>query len=164
MRTVYVMRHCKSRWDQAEMPDADRKLSPRGKRDASAMGTRLAQDLPAPDLVVTSDARRARKTAERVAETWGYAGEIQIDTRLYEGSRQGWLSLLRGLGDEVHTVLIVGHNPHVEEMVFMLGDRTVPMPTGAVVSIELAIDRWSYLQLPADGSVRRVWQAGSGMG
>jgi phosphohistidine phosphatase len=155
------MRHCKSRWDQADVGDIDRKLSPRGKRDARAMGSELGKDESLPDLVVTSIARRARSTAKRVAKTWGYTGQVQIDERLYEGTRQGCLTLLREIDDSIHALVLVGHNPHLEEMVFLLGDRAVPLSTGTCVRIDLVLEHWADLQLPAGGCVRRVRQVAS---
>jgi len=157
MRTLYIMRHCKSRWDQSNVQDIDRKLSARGKRDAHNIGGRLALEVPPPDLIITSTARRARATAKRVAKAWGYKAERIKEPRLYDATRQSCVGLLRALDDSVESVMIVGHNPHLEEMVFFLGDRAVQMATGTVARVDLPIDSWQELGLPADGTVSRVW-------
>ncbi len=159
MRTLFVMRHCKSRWDQGNVQDIDRKLSARGKRDAQDVGRQLALDAPPPDLIVTSTARRARATAKRVAKAWGYSARTTKEPRLYDATRQSCVSLLRALDESVESVMIVGHNPCLEELVFFLGDRAVQMATGTVARIDLPIDSWQELRLPADGTVARVWNA-----
>jgi phosphohistidine phosphatase len=148
--------------DAHRVQDISRKLSPRGKRDAQSAGERLALSEPPPDRVVTSPARRAKGTARRVARAWGYDHPIVIDERLYDGTREGCLTLLRQLDQSVGSVLLVGHNPHLEEMALFLGDRTLAMGTATVVRIDVGIDRWSDLRLPADGSVRRVWEPPKG--
>ncbi len=157
MRTLYIMRHCKSRWDQSNVQDIDRKLSARGKRDAQNIGRQLALDAPPPDLMMTSTARRARATAKRVARAWGYKATITKEPRLYDATCQSCVDLLRSLDDTVESVMIIGHNPHLEEMVFFLGDRAVQMATGTVARVDLPIDSWHELGLPADGTVSRVW-------
>jgi len=158
MRTVYVMRHCKSRWDEKDASDIERRLTPRGKRDARAVGANLALSEPPPDLVISSPARRSRSTAKRVAKAWGYEDDIVVDERLYEGTRQGQLQLLRETDDSVQSLMLIGHNPGLEELVFFLGDRPVALGTGTVVRIDLPIERWDQLDLPADGTVRQVWE------
>ncbi len=157
MRTLFVMRHCKSRWDQSSVQDIDRKLSARGKRDAQDIGGQLAMDVPTPDLIITSTARRARATAKRVAKAWGYKEKTTQEPRLYDTTRQGCVGVLRALDDSVESVMIVGHNPCLEEIVFFLGDRAVQMATGTVARIDLPIDSWQELELPADGLISRVW-------
>jgi phosphohistidine phosphatase len=158
MRTVFIMRHGKSRWDEEGIPDIGRKLSARGKHDAHALGEILALSESAPDRTVASPARRATGTAKRVARAWGYDGQIVVDERLYEGTREGCLTLLRQLNQAVGSVLLVGHNPHLEEMALLLGGRALSMGTCTVARIDVPIDRWSELRLPADGTIRQVWE------
>ena len=159
MRTVYLMRHAKSRWDEPDVPDEARGLTKRGKRDAKAIGEGMALQEAPPHVIVTSIARRARGTARRMAGRWGYAGQIVTDARLWEGGPHAILSLLREMDDGVHSVLLIGHNPSMEETVFLLGDRVVSMATSTVVRIDLPVDSWAELQLPAYGTVQHVWIA-----
>jgi phosphohistidine phosphatase len=162
MRTVYLMRHGKSRWDEEGIADIGRKLSSRGKSDVRSVGERLAGSEPPPDRMVTSPARRARGTARRVAETWGYDGPLVVDERLYPGSREGCLALLRQLDQAVNSVLLVGHNPLLEEMALFLGDRALAVGTAAVVRIDVRLDCWIDLRLPVEGSVCQVWEPQKG--
>ena len=154
MRTVYVMRHCKSRWDEPEASDHERGLTGRGKRDALALGRALAEHAPPPDLIISSTAKRAKTTARRVASAWGYEGEIRLDEALYEGGPLQCLDVLRRLSDDVHSALLIGHNPTLETLVWMLGAPRMPMPTGATVCLELDIARWADLDLASDARVR----------
>ncbi|MGI6367214.1 MAG: SixA phosphatase family protein [Anaerolineae bacterium] len=157
MRTLYVMRHTKSRWDQAQTPDHERKLSPRGKRDARALGRALAEAESAPDLILTSSARRATSTARRVARAWEKAPDLRVESALYGASPTTVVQLLSALEDSVQSVLVVGHNPDLEELVFFLGDRAIAMATGTVVRIDLPVEIWAELCLPAGGHIVHVW-------
>ena len=77
MKTLLLLRHAKSSWDNSELADHDRPLNGRGRRDAPRMGQLLAQHDLTPDLIVTSAARRAATTAELVALAAEYGGDIQ---------------------------------------------------------------------------------------
>jgi phosphohistidine phosphatase len=154
MRTLYLMRHCKSRWDDPEVDDYERGLTERGKRDARRMGRALAGQAPPPDLIVTSPARRARTTARRVARAWGYHEEIRQVPALYGGGPLQYVQMLRGLSDQVSSALFIGHNPTLENLIWALGGPRLPMPTGATVCLELAVESWEDLTLASESSVR----------
>jgi phosphohistidine phosphatase len=123
------------------------------------MGVGLAGLEPPPQCVITSPARRAISTANRVCRGWGYDGTIVSDERLWQQGSTECLQLLRALDDTCQSVLLVGHNPSMEELAFLLGDRTLTLATSTVVRIDLPVDRWNDLRLPADGSVQHVWMA-----
>ena len=156
MRTLYLMRHAKARSD-AGREDLQRRLSRQGKDDALAMGALLADTEIAPDLVISSPARRATSTARRVSRAWGYTGEIQHNSRLYQQGREGWLAALCSLGERGSRVLAIGHNPEIEEIVFTLGGEAARMTTGAVVRIDLDIEAWPDLAPFQDGIMSAHW-------
>jgi hypothetical protein len=98
MKTLFLIRHAKSSWDDTALPDKDRPLDDRGRRDAPKMGKRLAKRDVKPDLILSSPARRALTTAEVIAKKLDYKlKDIVVDDRLYAGrasprSAQKWLS------------------------------------------------------------------------
>ncbi len=144
-RTVLIMRHGKSRWDDLGVSDHDRRLTARGKSDALRMGEELrALDL-IPDAVVTSTARRARGTARRVTRASGAEGKVRLHAGFYFEGLRPFLEVLASLDQTVQCVLLVGHNPTVEELVFHLTGTVVGMPTAALARVDLPVDDWSEL-------------------
>ena len=89
MKTLLLLRHAKSSWKDGDLDDHDRPLNKRGKRDAPRMGQLLRDQDLLPELILTSSARRCRKTAEHVIQSSGYRGETRITGELYEaGAKQ----------------------------------------------------------------------------
>ncbi len=111
-----------------------------------------------PDVVISSDAVRARMTAEAMAEAARYAGEILLDQHLYLASPDDILSLLRRVRQNAETVMIVGHNPGLEELVEQLTGAWQDLPTAALAQIVLPIDRWRDLTLSTRGTLRGRWR------
>ena len=158
MKTLLILRHAKSSWDDPAMPDHDRPLTERGKKDAQRLGQFLQEHGLVPDLIVSSTARRAGKTAKKVAKACGYGGEIEIDGRLYQAHFSQFIGVLREVAEEHATVLVVGHNPGLEEFVLHLTGQTEPMPTAALAEVSLDIDSWQSLSSPPGGRLVRVWR------
>lgn len=110
------------------------------------MGRWLAGHGGPPDLIASSPARRALETARLFAEGCGYRGEIVEWPQLYPGEAEPTLELLRGLDNGLQSVLLVGHNPHAEELVALLsGGCRVRMATTALARLEAEIDDWRSL-------------------
>jgi phosphohistidine phosphatase len=159
MKTLLVLRHAKSSWDDPSLDDHDRPLNGRGKKDAPRAGAAIRSRGLTPDLVITSDAVRARVTAETAAAAAGYVGEIVQDKRLYLASPRDILALLRGVeAPETDTLMIVGHNPGLEELVVHLTAQPELMPTAAMAEIELPIDNWHDLTASVRGRLVHVWR------
>ncbi|MEO8083745.1 MAG: histidine phosphatase family protein [Ardenticatenales bacterium] len=157
MRTLLVMRHAKSSWANAHDADHDRPLNERGRRDAPRMGRWLAGHDLVPDAIVCSSATRAHETALAVAAEM-MTDEPIVRAALYGGDAETYVAALRGLGDEVATALIVGHNPTVSLLVGDLTDVDEAMPTAAIAWIELPIDRWAGLGDDVDAALKAVWR------
>ncbi len=101
MTTLFLIRHAKSSWDDTALPDKDRPLGDRGRRDAPKMGKRLAKRDVKPDLILSSPARRALTTAEIIAKKLDYKlKDIVVDDRLYAGAVHSLLNVIHGLGDK----------------------------------------------------------------
>ena len=122
------------------------------------MGKRLREKGLVPDVVISSDAVRARLTAEAVAEAARYAGDILRDHRLYLAGPAAILSLLRTMRENAETVMIVGHNPGLEELVEQLTGERHDLPTAALAQIALPIDRWRDLTPSTRGTLLGLWR------
>ena len=124
-RTLVLLRHAKAE-TPGERPDADRHLTKRGRADASAAGSWLADEGLRPNLVLCSPATRARQTWHGVAvalaqaDPEGAAPEVHYEPGLYEGGRTEVIDLLRAVPEETSTVLVVGHNPTMSDVSLLL--------------------------------------------
>ena len=146
MKTVFLVRHAKSSWDDTALPDKDRPLNDRGKRDAPKMGERLAKRDVKPDLILSSPARRALATAEIIAKKLDYKLEnIVVDDRLYAVDADDLLDALRKLGDKSIRVMLFGHNPEVTELAHRLSSKITHMPTCAVAEFTFDAKSWANI-------------------
>jgi len=146
MKTLLLLRHAKSSWDDASLSDFDRPLNERGNRTAPVMGSWLRKKKLKPDLVLSSPAVRARQTTQIVCEAAGWAGPVQYDERVYEAPVQRLLSIVSQIENEVNLTMMVGHNPGLEELVEALTGESCRMPTGAVALIELNVEQWQEVR------------------
>ena len=159
LKTLLVLRHAKSSWKDTGLEDHERPLNQRGQRDAPGMGRLIRERGLIPDLIISSDAVRARLTAAAVAETAQYAGEIRLEPRLYGASVDEILAVLRTVeGKNAKTVMIVGHNPGLEELVAQLTGEPHDFPTAALAQIALPIDRWRDLSDSTRGKLLGLWR------
>jgi phosphohistidine phosphatase len=158
MKTLLILRHAKSSWKHADLADHDRPLNKRGKCDAPQVGKLLREQELTPDLILSSTARRARATAELVAEESGYEGEIALSRDLYAAEPQAYIEALVRLPDSYARVMIVGHNPGLEELLEMLTDQNEPLPTAALAQVQLPIRRWSELSEETQGKLVGIWR------
>jgi phosphohistidine phosphatase len=158
MRRLLILRHAKSSWDDPHLDDHDRPLNGRGKRDAPRVGERLREERILPDRIVSSTAVRARRTAEEVAEACGYDREIALAQRLYGAEPDDCLALLRELPDEDETVMLVGHNPCLEDLVARLAGRAERMPTAALAVFDLPLDSWAEITSGSRGKLLALWR------
>jgi len=118
-RRLLVVRHAKSAWP-AGVPDRARPLGPRGLRDAPLMGQRIAELVGSVDLVVVSPSQRTTETWSLINDELVHTGPVVIDARVYEGWGSHMLDLVLELPEEARTVLILGHEPGVSELVLTL--------------------------------------------
>lgn len=158
MKTLFLLRHAKSSWAEPGMPDHERPLNDRGKRDAPHVGQWLREQGLLPDRIVSSTAKRARKTAEKVAHHCGYRGEIEFSAALYEAHPDAYVRHLQQLPDNEQAVLVVGHNPTLEELLEQLTGQHDSLPTAALAVVEMPIDRWQDLAASPTGRLRTLWR------
>ncbi len=161
-RTLMLMRHAKSSWDAPVKNDAQRMLSKRGRRDAPRMGDWMANNGLIPDLVLCSPAVRARQTAEAVLERLDLpASSIHFDKRIYAANIDALLKVLAGCPQTERCVLMIGHNPGLDDLCLFLCGSQIPlskqgklMTTAALAEIELPGD-WSSLE-SGSGKLRQL--------
>ena len=155
-RTLCLMRHGKSCWDDETLPDIDRPLNARGQRDVPTIALRLRAAGIRPSLILASNAKRTWETAKLVADTLGYPREfLHREKELYLASASAIASLIADQDTRFHSMLLCGHNPGLTD----LTDRLVPdltdnVPTSAVVCVRAAADDWRTF-LSADLSLVR---------
>ena len=158
MKTLLVLRHAKSSWKNSALDDRERPLNERGRRDAPRMGELVREFGLIPDVVISSDAVRARLTAEAVAEAARYAGEILLDAHLYLAGPADIVSVLRTVRENADSVMIVGHNPGLEELVEQLTGEPHDLPTAALAKIVLPIHQWRDLKRSTRGTLLGHWR------
>ena len=145
MKKLTLIRHGKSDWHSAAETDFDRPLNGRGKRAAVTMGERLAAANNRPDLLVSSPAKRARKTARLIAAELDYPDEqIIFCEEIYEAALETLIELMYSLDDEIDQVVMVGHNPGFSELGQWLTSAAPDwLPTCGLLELELPIDSWA---------------------
>lgn len=121
MPTLLLLRHAKSSWDDPALADYDRPLAKRGKKAAPRMGAEIAALGLRPDLILCSTAVRARETLSLVLPELGAAApEVVYDDAIYMATPSALLALLRAVPEETRSVMVVGHNPGLEELAELL--------------------------------------------
>lgn len=158
MKTLLLMRHAKSSWKEADRVDHDRPLGKRGKRDAPRMGQLLRKQGIYPDLILSSTARRARKTAEKLVQAGGFDTVIEIRNELYHADPQTCVDVLHDVYYDDPCVLLVGHNPCLEEFFEALTGSYERLPTAAVARIRLPLSTWNSLTLQSAGELDGIWR------
>jgi len=139
--TLVVMRHAKSAWPEG-VADLARPLNERGRRDAPAAGRWLRSQVPDIDMTLVSTATRTRQTWDLVAEELGGDPDCLFDDRIYDGSPDALLAAVRELPETARTVLLLGHNPGVTELVRVLTGDGVELRTSSVAVVG-GPDRWA---------------------
>ena len=144
MLEIHLIRHAKSSWKDADTPDFDRPLSPRGVRDAQRMAHLLAGSVDRPIYLISSPARRTRPTAIAFAREFQVPDSF-IDFRpsIYEATADRLFSLLKEFSDDKARVLLVGHNPGISELARLLTRSPLTeLPTCGIATISLPCKRW----------------------
>jgi phosphohistidine phosphatase len=154
MKTLYVLRHAKSSWDNNSLSDFDRPLNERGFETAPMMGEMMRENDFVPEIIVCSTAKRAEQTARLVKESAEFEAEIKFEKAIYEASPQTLLRIVSEIGDEFDSALIVGHNPGFENLVRVLTGKSETMPTAALAVIDLKIESWSEINADS-GNLRK---------
>ncbi len=145
MKTLLLVRHAKSSWDTPGMKDFDRPLNERGRKDAPEMAKRVKDKGINIDLVVTSPAKRAKKTAQFFAEVFGEKkGEIKLVDELYLAAPEAFARTIQSLDNHSGCVALFAHNPGITEFASSLSNvRVDDMPTCAVFAVQAEVNHWN---------------------
>jgi phosphohistidine phosphatase len=144
MKTLYIIRHAKSSWDDPTLTDFERPLNNRGKKDAPEMAKRLEKRNVMPDLLLSSPAERAITTCKAIAEKIQYPlSKIKTDKNLYHAEDAEILRIIQSLDNSYNCVWIFGHNPGLTDFVNLVADAGIDnIPTAGVVACTLTINLW----------------------
>ncbi|KQO97752.1 SixA phosphatase family protein [Leifsonia sp. Leaf264] len=156
MKTLVIVRHAKSDWDDPDLTDHQRPLNDRGRRDAPRMGRRMRERGLAPDVVFSSSAVRALTTATIIADELGYATDrIRVLDLLYGASPATMLDVVAELDEtdadaDVDTVMVVAHDPGMSDLAAHFtvdrgSEAIAAMPTCAVAEFGFDTGAWTGL-------------------
>lgn len=155
MRKLTLLRHAKSSWVDPAKADFDRPLAPKGRRAALKIGAFIEKHQLAPDLILCSPAQRTRETLARIAPFMNQNTDIQMERSIYSaGTGDGLVAYLKGLAIDVEHIMIIGHNPTMQQLALDLSDARScsayskmekKYPTAALAHIEFGIPHWHEL-------------------
>lgn len=147
MKTLLLMRHASSGWDELSLADRARPLDAKGERELSRLTRRFAAKGIRPQRIVSSPALRALSTARALATAFGQnADEVHIDERLYCGSARALLDSIGEFDDALDCVAVVGHNPEISELARHLAPGIEFLPTCAIATLGFETTYWSALR------------------
>ncbi len=150
MKTLFIIRHAKSSWDDPDQSDFDRPLNERGKRNAPSMGKRLKDKGIHPDIMITSPAKRTWATGTRIAEILNYSKDkIKTFKALYHADEEVILETVRNMNDRCQVVMLIGHNPGLTDFVNTVADDAWyidNLPTCAVVGFSFNEESWRNIK------------------
>jgi len=155
VKTILLLRHAKSAWNNPGQGDHDRPLNRRGEQAAKAIADHLAQHGPRPDLILCSTAVRTRQTLAPVVKRLGApTPPLALEDELYLASEDRLLARLQAVTDDVATVLLVGHNDGIWQLAEMLAGKgpaaslaalREKYPTGSLAVLRTPVEAWANL-------------------
>jgi len=157
VRTLLILRHAKSGHDDG-LPDKARTLTERGRKAAAKMGGVALEAGLVPDLVLCSNAARARETWAHFGPAAGFRGKIEYLNELYLAEPAVYLAAVAEYGGDAARVMVVGHNPGLEDLVSQLTGERCELPTAALVECELSLESWSLVTPVTSGKLIRFFR------
>jgi phosphohistidine phosphatase len=157
-KTLLLLRHAKSNWDDPNLDDHDRPLNGRGRKAAKRMG-RLIQDEQLPvDLLVCSTAIRAQETARHVLKQLVNKPTCIDCEDLYLAAPAQIAAILSSIDDQFQCPMLIGHNPGFEEFLAALTQTELHFPTAALAQIEFELNHWHEFSLQTVGQLKQLWR------
>ncbi len=147
VKTLYLIRHAKSSWENADLTDFERPLNKRGLRDAPLMGKILSEKIECPQLIISSSAKRAISTANIIAEHFKYnRNQILKEKKVYQAVVSDLMQIIYSVPDNINYLMIFGHNPTFTQTVNYLSDKKIEnLPTCGFVQINFNFNSWNNL-------------------
>jgi phosphohistidine phosphatase len=154
VKRVYLLRHAKSSWDDPTLNDHERPLAPRGEKAAKRMGRHLRDLGVQPDEVVCSPAVRARQTLERLRPFLDRNVKVDFEPAIYGAGPDQLLTRLRQVPDAVGSIMLIGHNPGLQELAVSLVDDhdanrahlAEAFPTAALAALAVPVEAWASIR------------------
>jgi phosphohistidine phosphatase len=147
MKTIYLIRHAKSSWDNPALSDFNRTLNERGKANAPLMGKKLVEEDAVIDCFISSPAKRTTETSLSIANEMNYPSKkIIFDERIYESSLIDLIKVANEIPNQFNNVALIGHNPSISQLFnYLAGEDLHHFPTCGIGKVELEIDQWSEI-------------------
>ena len=158
MKELLILRHAKSSWKEGGLSDHQRPLNKRGLRDAPRMGSLLSEHGVLPDVILSSDAVRARETALITRDAAQLETPLLLLRDLYLAGPTNYLQRLAELDDSIYRAMVVGHNPGLEELALVLTGEEVVVPTACLVHVQLPLEHWAGAERATVGRLLNVWK------
>jgi phosphohistidine phosphatase len=155
MKTLLIMRHAKSSWEDTGLSDFERPLNVRGLKTAPFIGELMARNGLKPCVILSSPAVRAKMTALSVKESGRLDAGIRFEHRIYQARPHALQKVVSEIDNNYASAMLVGHNPGIEGLIRYLTGQIEPMPTAAIAVIELDIDRWNDIH-DGCGKIRKI--------
>ena len=159
-KNLILLRHAKSSWNHTELDDRDRPLNGRGRRAASAMGRWMENEAIVPDYVLCSSAKRTRETASLFFADWNGPPPIVFRDDLYHASPAQIESIVNSIDDSIEDLMIIGHNPGLEEFLNRHTGNAIEVPTAALAQINFELDSWSQFKDVTSGTLFKFVRPG----
>ena len=157
MLELLILRHAKSSWANPGMKDHQRPLNERGRKAAARMGRLIRENDLVPDLILSSDSTRTKETVRLCSESSGFNGSIRFMNELYHASCESLLTAAQS-AEEARRVLLVAHNPGMEDLVELLGGTFEIFPTAALAYVRFEIDSWADASGPLNAELINLWR------
>ena len=150
VRTVFLLRHGKSSWSDTAIADIDRPLAPRGRRASRLIAKYMRRKKIRPALVLCSPSRRTRQTLKAIESSLENGVTVELVPELYAASETELLERLRTVPDSAASVMVIGHNPGLQDLALALASRGTELaqlrekfPTGALATLAVEGDSWA---------------------
>lgn len=157
-KTLLLLRHAKSSWKDLSLDDHQRTLNGRGRDAATRVGRLVQEQQFAIDLVLCSTSTRTRETADRVFEGAKSKPPISYRDDLYHASPETMIQVLSHVAEPNQCVMLIGHNPGLEEFLSQLTGNETEFPTAGLAQIELDFDRWTQFNEQTRGRLVQFWR------
>lgn len=153
MKTLLLLRHAKSSLIDPRLSDNMRPLTYQGKQDVYIIGKFLKNKKLIPDSIICSTAKRAVETSKLIAEYVNYHNEIQLSNLLYQTTAKDYINVISKMSNRYNMILLVGHNPILENLVEIITNELRIMKTCSLVHIVLAINSWVEIKTQTKGKL-----------
>jgi phosphohistidine phosphatase len=145
MKTLFVLRHAKSSWENPDSSDFDRPLNKQGLNEVLQMGKIIFEHQFQPEIIISSPAKRAKQTTILIKEAAQIEKKIEFDERVYEASPLRLFQVVSEIAENKKSMMLVGHNPGLEGLIKILTGGIQPMSTAALAVIKLNTEKWSEI-------------------